>query len=386
MAPCALALVPRVTLMMPSIFVHIVTWNSPASLSRCIESVLAQSCFRPGESMNIRITDNNSTNGVLENIERQFGNQIEVRRNKSNLGFCGANNQAVRAFLDGCWDYFFILNPDVRLESEALQHLVTAIEKNGAGSACPLLYRADSNLNAIEPKCLDAAGMYITPSLRHFDRGSGQPDAAEYHKDCFVFGGSGAALLMKRGFVEDLLLDGGWLELDKLKLHPELKEGLNDRAPLFDEAFFAYREDADLAWRAQLLGWKCIYAASAVGWHERVVVPERRGELNWYLNLLGVRNRFLLQLNNYSLKDVPQAFLPGILTRNLLVLAGVLLREWTSLPALRQVYQCARRALKRRSALISKSRTRACRHGSWPRCGRWFQSEPYVEELTSNEP
>ena len=47
----------------------------------------------------------------------------------------------------------------------------------------------------------------------------------------------------------------------------------------FDEPFFAYREDADVAWRAQLLGWDCLYVPAAVAEHVRRVVPERRGSL-----------------------------------------------------------------------------------------------------------
>ena len=43
----------------------------------------------------------------------------------------------------------------------------------------------------------------------------------------------------------------------------------------FDEEFFAFREDGDLAWRAQLMGWKCLYTPTAVAWHVRRVTPER---------------------------------------------------------------------------------------------------------------
>ena len=47
----------------------------------------------------------------------------------------------------------------------------------------------------------------------------------------------------------------------------------------FDPDFFVYREDADVAWRAQLLGWSCIYTPHARGYHVRKVLPGNRRAL-----------------------------------------------------------------------------------------------------------
>ena len=84
-------------------------------------------------------------------------------------------------------------------------------------------------------KTLDSTGIYFTPSLRHFDRGSGEPDRGAYEHFQYVFGVTGAVALYRRAMIEDVSICGEF----------------------FDNDFFAYREDADLAWRAQLLGWKC---------------------------------------------------------------------------------------------------------------------------------
>jgi GT2 family glycosyltransferase len=37
----------------------------------------------------------------------------------------------------------------------------------------------------------------------------------------------------------------------------------------YDESYFAYKEDVDVAWRARLLGWKSYYLAEAKAVHER---------------------------------------------------------------------------------------------------------------------
>jgi GT2 family glycosyltransferase len=64
----------------------------------------------------------------------------------------------------------------------------------------------------------------------------------------------------------------------------------------FDEDFFVYREDADVAWRAQLMGWKCLYAPYAKGYHVRNALPGNRRALPPEINMHSVKNRFLLRM------------------------------------------------------------------------------------------
>jgi GT2 family glycosyltransferase len=343
----------------PKVFVSIVSYNSAAYIQRCLQALLAQTGFTPGRSLLITVVDNASGDGTPDIIEQTFAAQVTLHRSRINLGFCAANNLAAADFLRSDADYFMLLNADLRLDTQALQHLITAIRtKPCYGSACPRLLRADDQLEAVQPLRLDAAGMILTPSLRHFDRGSEQPAENSFTGDEEVFGGSGACLLMKRDFVKAVLLTGS-READLQAIYPEIPSAGEERAQLLDEAFFAYREDADLAWRGQNLGWKCIYAAKALGYHRRTVLPELRSSLAPFLNLCGVRNRFLLQINNYSLFRFPAAFIPGVLLRNLVVLAAVLLVERSSIPAFRQIYQLLPRALERRGLLKQRIQEKA---------------------------
>lgn len=360
----------------PTVLVHIVTYNSPRCVLRCIESVKRQRGFVLGSGLTILVTDNASTNGVADLVAQQAGEGIALRRNAENLGFCGAHNQGAGELMAGSHDYLLILNPDVRLEPDALAKLVERLAScPSAGSACARLYRADDNLDPVTPLQLDSAGMYMTPSLRHFDRGSGEPDSASYAGDRMVFGGTGACLLVRRDLVAAVSLqeDGSGSALDSL--YPQLASGRSGRRQLFDEAFFAYREDADLAWRAQLLGWGCVYVADAVGYHKRVVLSTNRAELPPELNRYGVRNRFLLQLNNYNLFGHVPSMLKGLLLRNLLVFAGVMLRERGSLPAIGDVLKLLPRALRTRRAVLTRARA------SGREISRWFRDLPYTEEL-----
>ena len=68
----------------------------------------------------------------------------------------------------------------------------------------------------------------------------------------------------------------------------------------FDPDFFVYREDADVAWRAQLMGWRCIYTPLARGYHVRNVLPGNRRALPSVINMHSVKNRFLMRLKNMT--------------------------------------------------------------------------------------
>ena len=200
--------------------------------------------------------------------------------------------------------------------------------------------------------------MYLNNSLRHFDRGSGLIDSGQYDKCEFVFGGTGACLALTRECIVDVSFKvEDKYEEDLWSIYPQNRVGYTERVQLFDEAFFAYREDADLAWRMNNLGWKTLYIPEAFCYHKRVVTPERRKTISKEINLLGVRNRFLLQLNNYFISNLPQAFLPGIILRNIFVIISVILCERSSLPGLFNVFTLYRRSYRRRMYIKLKMKS-----------------------------
>jgi GT2 family glycosyltransferase len=339
--------------------VSIVTYESGLTIYKCIESVLAQSGFVLGTNLHIIVTDNASKDNSLDETKRILKNSCNIIENKTNLGFSAAHNNAIKKGLDLDAKYFLILNPDVKLDKFCLKELVTSLDDDAdAGSSCPKLYRADENLNPISPLRFDAAGMYITPSIRHFDRGSEEIDLGQYEKDEYVFGGSGACLLLRKDFIKDTAIIS------------------SNKVELFDEDFFAYREDADLAWRAAWLGWKCRYVPAAIGFHKRVVLPERRKTLPAKLNEYGVRNRFLLQIKNFSFYENVYCIIPA-LCRNILVVFAVLIKERTSIQALKDVFKLARTCRAKRKDLFSKKRAL---RGS---ISKWFRYTPYTESALS---
>ncbi len=362
--------------MKSKIFVSLVLYNSVENhginvVSKAIQSILNQDFFTLGSNLHLLISDNASTDNALLDLPQIFHEQdIEYLKHEYNLGFAGAHNIAAKKFLESGYDYFLLYNPDVRVEKSCFGRLIRAIELSEQfGFATPKLYRADESLNPHSEKILDAAGMYITDSLRHFDRGSNEKEVENFNRECLVFGGTGACLLMKKEFVRSVALEeSNCLELQKI--YPKICEKISEMHPFLDNAFFAYREDADLAWRAQLLGWKCIYVPSAIGYHKRVVLPENRSDLDEEINSMSVRNRFLLQLNNWSPKFSFFSILKGFILRNLLVILAISIKETSSIPALIDAVKLSKRAVKRRKELFLRASKKDLINFSY-----WFKNQ-----------
>jgi GT2 family glycosyltransferase len=335
-----------------SFTIHIVTFNSANTIMPCIEATLESVLAQKNENIEnteLLLTDNASGDETCSKIEKI--RNITLHKNSKNLGFSAAHNQGVNRFLASRSEVLIIVNPDVALTNNFLTRLQQVLDENpDIGIFTPKLLRADNSLVPIQPRTFDAAGMYLTSDLRHFDRGSNEIDSGQYDTKEFVFGATGACLILRKEAVQKLIIPRIKDEV-LFKVYPELESGSSSRPQLFDEGFFAYREDADLSWRAKKLGIKCLYEPSLVAYHERVVIPERRKDLNPLINSMSVRNRFLLQINNFEFSDGMHTFLKGIIFRNLIVIFGVLLTEKRSLQGLRELIVLIPRAFEIRKYL-----------------------------------
>ena len=309
-----------------SVCVTIVSHNSAHFLEACLRSVFRQTHQR----LEVVVVDNASTDGTWE-ILKKFAGHLRVILNGHNSGFAAAQNQAIRASRS---DWVLALNPDAALEPGFIQQLVERGQLDDkVGTVCGLLLACGPDLKPLDSPMIDSAGIYFTPSMRHFDRGWQEPDDGRFRQMEYVFGASGAAALYRREMIADV----------------------SDGDNFFDPDFFTYREDADVAWRAQLLGWRCLYVPDAVGYHVRSVGPRHRRSVPAVLNMHSVKNRFLMRIKNATAGLYRQFWLPAT-ARDLLVLGGCLLWEQKSLPAFWRILACLPRAIKQRRSIMQRRR------------------------------
>jgi GT2 family glycosyltransferase len=240
-------------------------------------------------------------------------------------------------------EYILVMNPDVILEPDFLERIIDVAEKNKkAGSFGGKLLKAkitniESNkemaLNPlkfgalmhpnwciVKTDIIDSTGLKIFKSRRVIDRGEGEKDTGQYDRQEEVFGISGACVLYRRKAIEDVLprinADETRINAD-IRLRPDICRDYGGQVSVnlrpakrnqrksafaegeyFDQDFFCYKEDIDLAWRLQLRGWKAIYVPEAKAYHLRTVSIANRFSKSAWINFLSYRNHLWILLKN----------------------------------------------------------------------------------------
>jgi GT2 family glycosyltransferase len=326
--------------------ITIVSWNSETFLCECFAALQRQD-YR---ELDVTIVDNASTDGT-QALLHQVESRWRVIYNDSNVGFAAGQNQAIRA---SSGDWVLCLNPDVILSPDFVSQLVaTGDAHRDAGSLCGKLLRWDAAAAQRKTKIIDSTGIYFTRNMRHLDRGAEELDHGQYNRVQYVFGASGAAAMFRRDFVAAVSVEGQF----------------------FDEEFFAFREDGDLAWRGQIMGWKCLYTPAAVAWHVRRVTPERRADLPLVINWHSVKNRFLMRGKNASGWLCWRLFFP-VVWRDLMTLGYALLRDWRLISAVLYPWR-AFGSIRRKRAIIQSRRKVFDRDLLW-----WFCNSPRAVDVS----
>jgi GT2 family glycosyltransferase len=314
----------------------IVTWNSIGYLPGCLDSV--RGLLRPPSEL--VVVDSGSTDGAPELVRREYP-EAELIACDENVGFCRGNNLGIRATSS---PFVLVLNPDTVLEPDFLEKLLPAFEDPRVGMAAGKLLRFDRTT-------LDSAGQRLSRARRPKDRGYGDPDRGQFDRDEQVFGVCGAAALYRR----------------------EMLDAVADPGPsYFDETFFAFGEDLDLAWRANRAGWRGAYRHRAVAYHARGGSATRAPRLRRRIALLGrspeirfhaVKNRYLAILRNDSvagyLCNLPFIWCRDLATLALLLLTspGVLARLWRERGLFRGALRRRRLDAGRFGAHVGEGRT-----------------------------
>lgn len=249
----------------PLVTICIVTYNSANDIEKCLQGVKHQSW----PNLHTVVVDNASLDQTVE-ILNHVELDVQVIANRDNRGFAGGQNQAIVASSS---DYVLVLNPDVVLDPDYVKKLVERLELDsriGSATGCLVL--------ASNPSLIDTSGLEMTWARKAVERGAGQA-VSEFSEACEVFGVSGAAAMYSRKMIDEVSIEGQF----------------------FDEDFFAYKEDVDVAWRAKLLGWISWYEPQAKGTHVRQWgAQSSRKRMSLKVRRHSYQNRYLMILKNES--------------------------------------------------------------------------------------
>lgn len=199
----------------------------------CLDSLFRQSY----EHFTVVAVENGSGDDSAEKfkqLEALYGDRLQTLYNDKNLGFTGGVNTGIRWALDHDYDYVALFNNDATADKDWLKSLVESAKRNDSGMITGLLLLQDG-------KTIDSTGDWFSKWGLPFPRNRG--DVLEKAADAGpVFGATGGATLYSAAMLRDI--------------------------GMFDEDFFAYYEDADISFRAQLGGWKVYYEPTAIAYHK----------------------------------------------------------------------------------------------------------------------
>lgn len=204
----------------PGIAIVVPNWNGRSWLPGCLDAITAQD----RAAAEVIVVDNGSTDGSLEYLAGEHS-EVTVLELGRNTGFARAANEGIRAARS---ELVALLNTDVVLDPDWLGRMTAALEGHAgaASAACKMLSLADQS------RVYDAGDVLRRDGACE-QRGRFCVDEGQWDQPGEVFGACAGAALYRRDAVLSI---GG-----------------------FDERFFAYLEDVDLAMRLRLAGWSCRY-------------------------------------------------------------------------------------------------------------------------------
>lgn len=250
------------------IVIGFVTYNKITSkyLEYFLSSLESALSFLPQTKYQVLAFDNsspddNSNRLAIEFFEHQHKWPITYFTRGDNIGFGAAYNVMIKEAKSKKADYFLVINPDIYLDSLAIEKLIFALDGDmSLDAVSPKIRRWD--FNALKyTKYLDSCGLIMRPGLNFKDLGQGELDNGQ-HDHAKILAPSGAAGLFRIS------------SLEKIK----------DNHGYFDQRFFMYKEDCDLAYRFKLANLKASLIPEAIVYHDRTVTVSGGGFINFLKN------------------------------------------------------------------------------------------------------
>lgn len=218
----------------------IVNWNTCTLLAACLASVEAELASFAADQVETWVIDNASTDGSVGVVQRRFP-WVRLLKNSVNLGFAGANNQAMQVARGR---YFFLLNADTELRRGALPTLVQFMEAHPQAAAAGARYLNPDG--SLQMSCYPAPTLVREVwRLFHLDR-------------LYPFGVYPMATWCRQTARTVDVVQGAALLLRRTVL---------DQIGCFDTSYFMYTEEVDLCQRMRQAGWSIYFVPTACIMH-----------------------------------------------------------------------------------------------------------------------
>lgn len=322
----------------PAVTISLVTWNSQEFIQECLKSVLAQT----RRDFRLLIVDNASQDATVARIREEFP-RLHILTHSTNLGFGRAHNHAIRLAKT---PYVLVLNPDVILQGDFLERAIPYLEQRPhlgsvQGKLLRFRFAPEDDLRLpIRSDILDSTGLIGRRTFFVRDRGQGEQDVGQYDNAIEILGPTGACALYRREALQQSAI----------------------RNEYFDEDFFAYVEDVDLAWRLQLCGWESHFVPKAVAWHYRTVsapkhslhIGNARSRRPVHVRRLIAANALALLVKNLDAGTFFRSA-PFIISREVGKFFWILFREPRVLPGYMRFFRLLP-VMRRKRAVIQRHR------------------------------
>ena len=374
----------------PLVSINILNYNDKKTINKAIGSAVEQIYPR----VEILIIDNNSTDGSCAIISRKISEweehrkkileekypnenysvRIKLIKNSENIGFAPGHNQAIRECRG---DFILCLNSDAILTPNYLEQALKSFDDEKVSAVQGKLLRYDFEKNEIKKdlkskkNIIDTIGLVMLKNRRIIAQAQGEQDYGQYEKEKEIFGADGAVPIYRRTALEDVKMP---MILPPLNL-PLVKGEKNKIGEFFDEDFFLYKEDVDLAWRLRLYGWKTIYQPKAIAYHGRGAgdsaattyrrIIEERRKISQKPKYYSFKNQRLMQIKN----EMPLLLLidsPYFLFKEIGSWIYVIIFEHYTIKAIKELFSQMPMAFKKRKIIMKKRRV------TWKEMRKWF--------------
>jgi GT2 family glycosyltransferase len=260
---------------MSHVSIIIPSFNGQHLLAESIPALMKQTY----PDFDVYVVDNGSRDDTVKWLRNEYP-QVHIIENAENKGFAAAVNQGI---LSSDAPYVCTLNNDVVVDAEWIRSLVKAIESESDVGMC-----ASKLLFFHKPSVINSSGICVDRAGIVWDREGGVSDSQRLDNGLNVFGPCAGAALYRRQMLDEI--------------------------GLFDEEYFAYFEDVDLAWRARASGWRCAYVDSAIGYHHHSSTSVNGSR---FKNFQLGKNKVRLLLKNFPFRTL-WWYIPVILVYDVL--------------------------------------------------------------------